>query len=88
MAEEKRSRKIEKKINGVLMGAIIGGAIGSVIGMKMKPSKEEKKKEQEKKGKTLLRKLIPALKKVRKQKAIPREEVILPEEEIKKIPHE
>jgi gas vesicle protein len=88
MSKEKKSKKIERKINGVLMGAIIGGAIGSVIGMKLKPEQKEEPVEAPKKKRSLFKKIVPVIKKVRKHKRLSQEEIILPEEELKKIPHE
>ena len=69
-----KGKKIERKINGFLMGAIIGGAIGSVIGMKLRPKKEG-----------LFRRMVKKALKRQEPKPI---EIMFPEEELKKIPHE
>jgi len=72
--KKNKIKKIEKKFNGLVMGAVIGGAIGSVIGMKMTP--KENKEGVEKKNK---KKFFRFRKKDR---------VMLPEEDLKRIPHE
>ena len=69
-----KMQKIEKKFNGLVMGAVIGGAIGSVIGMKMQP-KETKEGVVKRATKKLFR--------LGQKKT-----VMLPEEDLKKIPHE
>ena len=67
-------KKIEKKFNGLVMGAVIGGAIGSVIGMKMQPKKNKE---------NLVKRATKKLFRLGKKKP-----VMLPEEALKKIPHE
>ena len=65
------------------MGAVIGGAIGSVIGISLKsenktpPQKEQKKTKRLKITKIFRRKKKPKI-----------DELVLQDDELKKIPHE
>ncbi len=69
-----KMQKIEKKFNGLIMGAVIGGAIGSVIGSKMQPSTTKE---------SMVKRVTKKLFRLRRKKP-----VMLPEEDLKKIPHE
>lgn len=76
-----KEKKTSKGVNGLIMGAVIGGAIGSVIGMKIKPENLESGK----KKKSLFKKLFHRKKKDKIQNI---EDLVIQNEELKKIPHE